>query len=141
MSTPILLTLLAIGLIAGFMSSMVGIGGGVIIVPALALILGMSQKMAQGTSLLMLALPVAAAGAYTYYRAGNIDWRASLVLASTFIVGGYFGGLLANRIDSTWTKRIFALFIIGVACKYLYDTRPKKLPASNEQPATGNSKS
>ena len=93
--------LLIIGLFAGFMSSMVGIGGGVIIVPALVFLFGMNQKMAQGTSLLMLALPVAAAGAYTYYKNGNLDWRASLILAATFIIGGYFGGTLANRRDTT----------------------------------------
>ena len=120
--------LLVVGLLAGFMSSMVGIGGGVIIVPALVLIFGMNQKMAQGTSLLMLALPVAAAGAYTYFKNGNLDWRVSLMLAATFVVGGYFGGLLANKLDTTLIKRIFAVFMIVVAVKYLFFDKPKTPP-------------
>lgn len=122
--------LLAIGLLAGFMSSMVGIGGGVIIVPALALLFGMNQKLAQGTSLLMLALPVAAAGAYTYFKNGNVNWQASLLLAATFVIGGYFGGQLANRLDTTLIKRIFAVFMIVVAVKYLFFDKPKSKPAA-----------
>jgi uncharacterized membrane protein YfcA len=114
---------------------MVGIGGGVIIVPALVLIFGMNQKMAQGTSLLMLALPVAAAGAYTYFRNGNINWQASLLLAATFIVGGYFGGLIANRLDSTLIKRIFAVFMIIVAVKYLFFDKPKTPPVPKGVPS------
>lgn len=128
--------LLIVGLFAGFMSSMVGIGGGVIIVPALVFLFGMNQKMAQGTSLLMLALPVAAAGAYTYFKTGNLDWRASLLLAATFVIGGYFGGTLANRLDTTIIKRVFAVFMIVVAVKYLFFDKPKVVApkASTELP-------
>jgi len=129
--------LLIVGLFAGFMSSMVGIGGGVIIVPALVLMFGMNQKMAQGTSLLMLALPVAAAGAYTYFKSGNVNWQASLLLATTFIIGGYFGGLLANRLDATLIKKIFACFMIVVAVKYLFFDKPKAKPTA--APATSSS--
>lgn len=132
--------LLIIGLFAGFMSSMVGIGGGIIIVPALVFLFGMNQKMAQGTSLLMLALPVAAAGAYTYFKNGNLDWRASLLLASTFVIGGYFGGTLANRLDTTIIKRVFAVFMIVVAVKYLFFDKPKAKPtAIHRTPAASGS--
>lgn len=134
--------LLVVGLFAGFMSSMVGIGGGVIIVPALVLLFGMNQKMAQGTSLMMLALPVAAAGAYTYFKNGNINWQASLMLAATFIVGGYFGGLLANKLDTTLIKRVFAVFMIVVAVKYLFFDKPKTPPAAKgvtTKPVSGGS--
>ncbi len=120
MSTEYIVGLLLIGFAAGFMSSMVGIGGGIVIVPALVLIFGMDQKMAQGTSLLMLSLPVAAVGAYTYYKNGNVSWQASVMLAITFMVGGYFGGKLANALDTVVIKKIFAVFMIIIAIKYLF---------------------
>ncbi len=120
MSTEYILGLLVLGFIAGFMSSMVGIGGGIIIVPALVFLFAMDQKTAQGTSLMMLALPVAAMGAYTYYKNGNINWQSSILLASTFVIGGYFGGKLANTLDTHVIKKIFAIFMIIVAIKYLF---------------------
>src|SRR4051812_3450304 len=100
MSADQILLLLSIGLAAGFMSSMVGIGGGLIIVPALTLFCGMDQKIAQGTSLFIITLPVTAAGAYTYYKSGNASLSSAVFIAATFLVGGYFGGILANRMDT-----------------------------------------
>jgi len=127
MSAEDIILLLAIGLVAGFMSSMVGIGGGIVIVPALVFLLAMDQKTAQGTSLLMLSLPVAAVGAYTYYRHGHVNWQASLLLAVTFMAGGYLGGKLANTLDTAVVKKIFAVFMIIMALKYLFfDTRTSK---------------
>ena len=135
--TPIqIILLLAIGLVAGFMSSMVGIGGGLIIVPALALFFGMDQKLSQGTSLLMLALPVTALGAWTYYKNGNVNWQASLLLAATFVIGGYFGGTLANRLDTTTVKKIFAVFMIVISIKYLFFDKPKPAPQKADAEAT-----
>lgn len=120
MSTEYLLGLLILGFVAGFMSSMVGIGGGIIIVPALVFLFAMDQKTAQGTSLLMLALPVAAMGAYSYYKNGNLNWQASLILGATFVIGGYFGGKVANALDTAVVKKIFAIFMIVMALKYLF---------------------
>ncbi len=125
MSVEQVVILLVIGLFAGFMSSMIGIGGGLVIVPALVFFYGMDQKLAQGTSLLIIALPVTAAGAYTYFRNGEANWQASLVIAATFLVGGYFGGLLANKLDTTVVKKIFAVFMILIAVKYLFLDKPK----------------
>lgn len=124
MSATYLIGLMLVGLAAGFMSSMVGIGGGIVIVPSLVFLFGMNQKMAQGTSLLMLALPVAAVGAYTYYKNGNVNWQASLALAGTFMIGGYFGGKLANTLDTAIVKKIFAVFMIVMAIKYLFFDKP-----------------
>ena len=129
MSTEQVVMLLAIGVVAGFMSSMVGIGGGLVIVPALVLMYGMDQKLAQGTSLLMLALPVTAAGAFAYYKTGNVNWQASLLIGVTFILGGYLGGILANKLETTTIKRIFAVFMIVIAVKYLFFDKPKPKPA------------
>jgi uncharacterized membrane protein YfcA len=125
MSTEQVVMLLAIGIVAGFMSSMVGIGGGLVIVPALVLLYGMDQKMAQGTSLLMLALPVTAIGAFSYYKAGNVNWQAALLIGTTFILGGFLGGTLANKLETITIKRIFALFMIVIAVKYLFFDKPK----------------
>ena len=124
--------LLALGLVAGFASSMVGIGGGIIIVPALVFLFGMDQKMAQGTSLFMLSLPVALAGALSYYRSGNADWRAALMLAAAFVIGGFLGGRLANSLDTAVIKKIFAVFMIVMAVKYLFfdKTPDKKRPTA-----------
>jgi uncharacterized membrane protein YfcA len=125
MSTEQIVTLLLIGIAAGFASSMIGIGGGLVIVPALVFFYGMDQKLAQGTSLMVIALPVAAVGAYTYYKNGNANWQASLIVAATFMIGGYFGGLLANKLETTIIKKIFAVFMIAIALKYLFIDKPK----------------
>src|SRR5690606_16145148 len=112
MSAGYIIGLLILGLAAGFMSSMIGIGGGIVIVPALVFLFAMDQKTAQGTSLMMLALPVAAVGAYTYYKNGNVNWQASLILAATFVVGGWLGGKLANSLETHVIKKVFAVFMI-----------------------------
>lgn len=120
MSTGYILALLVIGFAAGFMSSLVGIGGGVVIVPALVIILGLSQKMAQGTSLAMLSLPVAFIGAYNYYKEGQVNWKMALILAATFVIGGYLGSKVVLGLDSNIIKKIFAIFMIVIAVKYLF---------------------
>ncbi|HLO70962.1 MAG TPA: sulfite exporter TauE/SafE family protein [Flavipsychrobacter sp.] len=120
MSLTTVLLLMLIGVIAGMMSSLVGIGGGVIIVPALVLIFGLNQKTAQGTSLLLLSLPVAFAGAYNYYKAGHADWKIALILAVTFVIGGFFGSKIALGLEVSVVKKIFAVFMIIIAVKYLF---------------------
>lgn len=120
MGTGYILGLLAIGLAAGFLSSLVGIGGGIVIVPALVLIFGLSQKMAQGTSLAMLSLPVAFIGAYNYYKEGQVNWKIALILAVAFVAGGYFGSKVALGLDANIIKKVFAVFMIVIAVKYLF---------------------
>lgn len=120
MSTGYILGILAIGLIAGFMSSLVGIGGGIIIVPALVMIFGLSQKMAQGTSLAMLSLPVAFIGAFNYYKEGEVNWKLALMLALTFVIGGFLGSKVALDLSTNVIKKVFAVFMIVVAIKYLF---------------------
>ena len=120
MSLTAILIILAIGLAAGFMSSMVGIGGGIIIVPALVLLLGFNQKLAQGTSLAMLAMPVAFVGAYNYYKEGFADWKVAAILALTCMVGGFLGSKLALSLEMVVIKKIFAVMMIVLAIKYLF---------------------
>ena len=120
MSVSYILAILAIGVFAGFLSSLVGIGGGVVIVPALVLLFGLDQKMAQGTSLAMLSLPVAFIGAFNYYKAGFVNWKIALLLAVTFVVGGYFGSKIAVDLQAGIIKKVFAVFMIVIAIKYLF---------------------
>lgn len=108
------------GLAAGFISSMLGIGGGVIIVPALVLIFGMSQKMAQGTSLAVLSFPVALVAAYNYHKAGHVDWRIALMMIGTFVLGGYLGSKLVVGLDMAIVKKLFAVLLMILAIKYLF---------------------
>lgn len=120
MSIAFVIGILLVGLLAGFMSSLVGIGGGIIIVPALVLIFGLNQKEAQGTSLLMLSLPVAFIGAYNYYKTGYSNWKIALMLAATFVIGGYLGSKVALDLNMSIIKKIFAVFMIVIAIKYLF---------------------
>jgi uncharacterized membrane protein YfcA len=120
MSIGFVLGILAVGVLAGFMSSLVGIGGGLVIVPALVLLFGFNQKEAQGTSLMMLSLPVAFIGAFNYYKSGYSNWKVALLLASTFMIGGFLGSKLAISLEMNIIKKVFAVFMIIIAVKYLF---------------------
>ena len=113
--------LLIIGLIAGFFSGLIGIGGGIIIVPALVYILSMDQKTAQGTTLFMFMFPIGLLAVLNYYKAGNIDYKSSAIMATTFIIGAYFGGKSAIVIDTKLIKQIFGIFIILIGIKMLWN--------------------
>ncbi|HEY9179015.1 MAG TPA: sulfite exporter TauE/SafE family protein [Flavipsychrobacter sp.] len=120
MSTGLIIAVLLTGLLAGFISSMLGIGGGIVIVPALVLIVGMSQKMAQGTSLAVLSLPVALIAAYNYHKAGYTDWKIALLMVVTFVIGGYLGSKLVVGMDMSIVKKLFAVLMLVLAVKYLF---------------------
>ncbi|MGD0802185.1 MAG: sulfite exporter TauE/SafE family protein [Terracidiphilus sp.] len=106
--------MLLVGLVVGLVSGVVGIGGGVLFVPALVWLLGMNQHRAQGTSLGALLLPVGLFAFLEYYRKGNADLRVALLLAAGFLVGGYFGAAGAQHIPELWLRRIFALTLVAV---------------------------
>ena len=112
-----ILTLVLVGLAAGVLSGLFGIGGGVLIVPALVYFAGMSIKTATGTSLGALLLPVGLLGALTYYRAGNLDTRASLVVAAGIFFGAFVGARLAQSMSTTLLQRLFAVFLVVVAVR------------------------
>ena len=120
MNGTTILILLVIGLAAGVLSSMVGIGGGILIVPCLVLFLGLSQHTAQGTTLAMLSFPVSLAAALTYSKKGMVDWKIALVLCAGFVIGGYFGSRVAVQIPALQIKRFFAVILILVAIKFLF---------------------
>ena len=111
------LIIASIGIISGILGGLLGLGGAIIIIPALAIFLGYSQQMAQGTALIMMVLPVGALAAYQYYQKGFVDIKASLILAAFFFIGGYFGAKFATQIPELFMKRIFAVLLVGIAVK------------------------
>lgn len=106
---------LAIGLAAGVLSGLFGIGGGVVIVPALIVLGGLGPQSATGTSLASLLLPVGALGAWQYYRAGAVELGPALWIALGLLAGAWAGAQVALRLPATDLQRIFAIFLIFVA--------------------------
>jgi len=120
MSTQTLLLLLLVGLLSGALSGLIGVGGGIIIVPALILILGYSQQQAQGTSLGLLLLPVGLLAVWNYYKKGFIDIKVVLIMSVAFVVGGWLGSKLALNISQASLKRVFAVVLVAIATKMLF---------------------
>ncbi len=104
-----------LGLGVGIAVGLMGIGGGIVLVPALVHLLGTEQHLAQGTSLFLQLPPIGIGALYLYWKKGNVDLRAGLVCAVGFLVGGYFGSLIAIRIPSTDLRGLFGLFLMVAA--------------------------
>lgn len=119
MTAELVITILLIGLLAGVLSGLVGVGGGLIIVPALIFFLGFTQHQAQGTSLGLLLLPVGILAVINYYNKGNVDIKVVAVMSVAFIAGGYLGSKLALRLPEDTVKKIFAVFLFYSAFKLL----------------------
>ncbi|MDD2387396.1 MAG: sulfite exporter TauE/SafE family protein [Bacteroidales bacterium] len=115
-----IILLLIVGVLAGVLAGLFGVGGGIIVIPALIYIFGMTQHQAQGTSIGLLLLPVGILAFMNYYRAGYINVKFVLILAAAFVVGGYFGSKLAINVANINLKRIFAVFVILVGVKMLF---------------------
>jgi uncharacterized protein len=120
MTLTVVIIVIIIGLVAGMLGGMVGIGGGLVIVPALMYFLAFSQHQAQGTSLGLLVLPVAILAVLNYYKNGYVDFRIVGLLAIGFVVGSYFGSKMALSVPQLTLKRIFAIFMILIALKMLF---------------------
>ena len=112
-----ILLFIAIGLAAGVLSGLFGIGGGIVIVPALLFLARMSPLTATGTSLAALLLPVGALGAYEYYKTGHLEPVASLWIAVGLLFGAYAGARLAQQMSPVMLKRAFSIFLVLIAAK------------------------
>lgn len=112
--------ILLVGLVVGVVSGVVGIGGGILFVPALIWLLGMNQHKAQGTSIGALLLPVGFFAFIEYNREGNADIRVALLLAAGFLVGAYFGAIGAHHISELWLRRVFAVTLLAIGAKMLF---------------------
>jgi len=119
MSLTTVIILIIIGIFTGMLAGMLGIGGGLIVIPALMLIMGFSQHEAQGTSLAMMLPPIGIVAAYYYYKAGHVDIKVALILSAAFIVGSTFGSKIAIGLSESVLKKIFSVFLILVALKML----------------------
>ena len=119
MSIQVIVLLLLIGLMAGVLSGLVGLGGGIIIVPALVYILSFSQHQAQGTSLGVLLLPVGIFAVINYYNKGYIDIKTVAIISAAFVVGGWLGSKLALSISEVTLKKVFAIILFYAAFKML----------------------
>lgn len=113
------LVLIMIGLVAGILSGFVGIGGGIVMVPALVWLLGYSQHQAQGTSLAVLVLPVVLLAAWNYHKVHPLDFKAVGVIALAFVVGGFMGSKMALSLPAEVVKRTFGVVMLAAAIKLI----------------------
>lgn len=124
MDAQMLIILILIGLIAGLLSGIVGIGGGIIIVPALVYFVGFSQRQAQGTSLAILLLPIGLLAVMQFYKAGYVNTRATAIIALAFVAGSYFGSKVALSVPQESLKKVFAVLLLVIAAKILFFDKP-----------------
>ncbi len=119
MSFITIIFLIIIGLLAGILSGVVGVGGAIVIIPLL-LILGLSQQEAQGTSLAVMLPPIGILAAINYYKAGFVKWEYAIIIALTFLIGGYIGSKFAISMDPQILKKCFGLVLLIVAIKFIF---------------------
>ena len=119
MTVQTILMLSSIGIFAGVLSGFVGVGGGILIVPGLVFLLGLTQHEAQGTSLFVLAMPVVWLGLMNYWKDGNVQWKFGLIVALTFFVGAYFGSKLSLKLNPNLVKLLFGILMALVSIKLI----------------------
>jgi len=111
---------LLLGLIAGTLSGLIGIGGGVLVVPALVFLFGLSQHQAQGTTLALLVPPIGFLAAWTYYKQGYVDPRIAAFICIGFFFGGLLGAKLATGLSNVVLERIFGVALLLIALKMIF---------------------
>ena len=126
MDAQTIILLIIVGIAAGMLGGLVGVGGGIIIVPSLVYFLGYSQKMAQGTSLGILLLPVGILGVLQFYKQGHINMQAVWVISFGFIFGSYFGSKIALSLPQETVKKVFAVLLLLIAIKMFFFDKAKK---------------
>jgi uncharacterized membrane protein YfcA len=110
--SPQVLRFIVIGLVAGISSGFFGIGGGVLVVPMLIYWMGFNQHRATGTSLAVLLPPIGLAAFLEYWRNGNVDIRAAMIIACAMLIGGGAGAFFANRVSGPWLRLAFGVFVV-----------------------------
>ncbi|HMC98348.1 MAG TPA: sulfite exporter TauE/SafE family protein [Flavobacteriales bacterium] len=118
--TNTIVLLVIIGLAAGVLSGFVGVGGGILIVPALVYFMHFTQHQATGTSLAVLLLPAGILAVMNYYRSGNLDWKAALIIGGAFVIGGYFGSKWALTLSAETVKKVFGGVMLLAALKLIF---------------------
>ena len=120
MSFSVIILLIVIGLLSGSLSGLVGVGGGIIMIPLLISFFGFTQLNAQGTAIAAMLPPIGILAAINYYQEGYIRWEYSIVIAIAFVVGGYFGSKLSISISQHLVRRIFSIVLLIVALKLFF---------------------
>ncbi|MEM9151293.1 MAG: TSUP family transporter [Cyanobacteria bacterium P01_F01_bin.3] len=115
-----ILLFLILGLSVGSLSGLIGIGGGVLVTPALIFLFGFSQQQAQGTTLAMLVPPIGILGAWTYYQKGQVNIQAAGLLCLGFVLGGLLGAQLAVGLPDVLLRRIFGVAMVAVGARMLF---------------------
>ena len=129
MTIQAILIVVIVGIAAGILSGMVGVGGGLIIVPCLIYFLGFSQYAAQGTSLGVLLLPMGVLGVLEYYKKGYVDFKVVIILSLGFLIGSFWGSKISLSMSVQTVKKIFAVLMLIVALKILFiDSRKPSNP-------------
>ena len=112
--------LIVIGLLAGILSGLVGVGGGIVMIPLLIMFLGLTQHQAQGTALFAMLPPIGILAAMNYYKEGFVKWEYAAVIALTFVVGGYFGSKLAISLPDQTVRKVFGVIMLIGAIKLIF---------------------
>ena len=120
METTTALILIMIGLMAGVFGGIFGVGGAIIMIPAMVYFLGIDQHTAQGTSLAVMLPPIGLFAAYNYYKAGQVNVWYAMFIAVSFMIGGYFGSKIALNLPENIMKKIFGIFLIIIALRLIF---------------------
>jgi hypothetical protein len=120
MSLYQIIILIIIGLLSGLLAGVFGIGGAIIVIPALVFILGLTQHQAQGTSLAFMLPPVGILATWNYWKAGHVNWKFALILSLTFVVGAYLGSQFSIQISDKMLRRVFGFLLLVVAVKIIF---------------------
>ena len=119
MSVSTFIILIIIGLLAGILSGLVGVGGGILMIPLLIIFLGLTQHQAQGTALFAMLPPIGILAAINYYKEGFVKWEYAIVIAFTFVIGGYLGSKLSLSLPPQIVRRIFGVIMLLGAIKLI----------------------
>ena len=120
MSISTFVVLIIIGLLAGILSGLVGVGGGVIIIPLLIMLLGLTQHQAQGTALFAMLPPIGILAAINYFKQGYVKWEYAVVIALTFVIGGYLGSKLSLSLPPQTVRRVFGVVMLIGGIKLIF---------------------
>ncbi|MEI7898457.1 MAG: sulfite exporter TauE/SafE family protein [bacterium] len=120
MGTTTVIYLIAIGLMAGIFGGIFGVGGAIVMIPAMVYFLGVDQHTAQGTSLAVMLPPIGLFAAYNYYKAGQVNIWYALIIAISFMVGGYFGSKIALNLPEHIMKKVFGISLIIMALRLIF---------------------
>ena len=119
LSVSTFIILIIIGLLAGILSGLVGVGGGILMIPLLIIFLGLTQHQAQGTALFAMLPPIGILAAINYYKEGFVKWEYAIVIAFTFVIGGYLGSKLSLSLPPQMLRRIFGVIMLLGAIKLI----------------------